>query len=93
MERDVFERIAKVLADPKRFEILQMIAESSEFRCADFKDRVGLSQPTVSHHLKELAGSGLLIVTREGAGNRYEINRELLAAYLTEVARRLSSSF
>ncbi len=90
MERETFDRIAKALADPKRFEILQMISSGCVQRCADVIDRVSLSQPTVSHHLKELSNAGLIIITREGAGNRYEVDRPLLNAYLAEVAARLT---
>lgn len=90
MDKETFDRIAKALADPKRFEILQMIAESSEIRCADVQSRVCISQPTVSHHVKELSNSGLIEVTREANGNRFQVNRELLNEYLAEVSRKLA---
>lgn len=91
MDKEVFEKVAKALADPKRFEILQMIASSPVLRCSDVTERVCVSQPTVSHHVKELAAAGLIVITREAGGNRYDMDRQLLADYLQEVSERLSS--
>lgn len=65
------ERIAatfKALGDPSRVRLLSLIAASSggEACICDLTEPVGLSQPTVSHHMKILADAGL--VTRERRG-------------------------
>jgi ArsR family transcriptional regulator, arsenate/arsenite/antimonite-responsive transcriptional repressor len=60
--------LLKALADPARVQLLSLIAsaEAGE-RCAcDLTAPIGLSQPTVSHHLKVLTEAGLL--TREQRG-------------------------
>lgn len=61
-------RVLKALADPVRLRLLSLIAahESGEACVCDLTEPVGLSQPTVSHHLKQLVEAGL--VTREKRG-------------------------
>jgi ArsR family transcriptional regulator, arsenate/arsenite/antimonite-responsive transcriptional repressor len=60
----------RVVADPARVKIVNLLARSSgEPVCAcDFEPALGLSQPTVSHHLKKLTDAGL--VEREQRGKR-----------------------
>jgi ArsR family transcriptional regulator len=51
----------KALADPARVRIVNALARSDEPVCAcEFEPALGLSQPTVSHHLKKLTDAGLL---------------------------------
>lgn len=71
LDADDAERLArsfKALSDPTRVRLLSLIAAHSggEACICDLTDPVGLSQPTVSHHMKQLAGAGL--VTREQRG-------------------------
>lgn len=68
---DDAERIAhvfKALGDPTRVKLLSLIAagENGEACICDLTEPVGLSQGTVSHHMKLLAEAGL--VTREQRG-------------------------
>ncbi|MGZ4332728.1 MAG: ArsR/SmtB family transcription factor [Gaiellaceae bacterium] len=51
----------KALGDPARVRIVNLIATARGAVCAcEFNDTLGLSQPTVSHHLKKLTDAGLL---------------------------------
>lgn len=61
-------KVFKALGDPTRVKLLSMIVETSagEMCVCDLTDPVGLSQPTVSHHMKLLVEAGL--VTREQRG-------------------------
>lgn len=63
-----FARMFKALGDPTRVRLLSMIAAQPDREACvcDLTDPVGLSQPTVSHHMKQLADAGL--VTREQRG-------------------------
>ncbi|HKX13926.1 MAG TPA: metalloregulator ArsR/SmtB family transcription factor [Propionibacteriaceae bacterium] len=58
----------KALADPTRIRLISLVAahEDGEACVCELTDPVGLSQPTVSHHLKILADAGIL--TREQRG-------------------------
>lgn len=61
-------RIFKALSDPTRVRLLSLIAAqpAAEACICDLTAPVGLSQPTVSHHMKQLVDAGL--VTREQRG-------------------------
>lgn len=63
----------KALSDPTRLEIYRLVAAQQAPLCAcDIVSRFDLSQPTVSHHLRILAQSGLVRVSREGVWAYYE---------------------
>lgn len=61
-------RVFKALGDPTRVRLLSLIAatEGGEACVCDLTAPVNLSQPTVSHHMKQLVDAGL--VTREQRG-------------------------
>lgn len=61
-------RMFKALGDPTRVRLLSMIAAQpgGEACVCDLTEPVGLSQPTVSHHMKQLVDTGL--VTRDQRG-------------------------
>lgn len=68
---DDAERLAaqlKALADPMRLRVLSHVAVQGceAVSAADLTEALGISQPTVSHHLKKLVGSGLLTRTQQG---------------------------
>jgi ArsR family transcriptional regulator len=83
------ERIAKALADDRRFEILEAIAGASELSCKALCDRFPVTQATVSHHLKELYTAGLVAVRQEGQMRLYRSRPEVLEEYLAQLDRRL----
>jgi ArsR family transcriptional regulator len=58
----------KALADPTRLRLLSIVAasEGSEACVCDLIEPVGLSQPTVSHHLKVLTTAGFLERSKRG---------------------------
>lgn len=85
-----FTRIAKALADPRRFELLEMIAGDDEVACKRMVEAFPVSQATISHHLKELATAGLIEARREGQCGHYRVCPGVLDVYLAEVARRLN---
>jgi ArsR family transcriptional regulator len=92
MDRDQFTRIAKALADPRRFELLQMIASDEEVACKRMVECFPVSQATISHHLKELTTAGLIEPRREGQCGHYRLRPGVLEEYMGELQRRLSVS-
>ncbi|HEX6342187.1 metalloregulator ArsR/SmtB family transcription factor [Umezawaea sp.] len=71
LDRSTAERLAKLLkavADPARLQLLSIIhgAPGGEVCVCDLVEPLGLSQPTVSHHLKVLTDAGLLSRERRG---------------------------
>ena len=63
----------KALADPTRVQLLSIVAshEGGEACVCDLTEPVGLSQPTVSHHLKILVDAGLLHREKRGVWAYY----------------------
>ena len=86
-------RTFKALADPTRVQLLAIVAaqEGHEACVCDLTGPVGLSQPTVSHHLKILVDAGLLTREQRGRWAYYSLVPGALARVagsLTEIAGR-----
>jgi len=65
----------KALADPARVKIVNLLATSSGPVCVcNITPRLGLAQPTVSHHLKKLADAGLLVREQRGTWAYYSLD-------------------
>lgn len=67
-EAEHYAALFKVLADPGRLQLLSRLAEEGcePMSVSELAQRSGLSQPTISHHLKKLTDAGLLEKTRTG---------------------------
>jgi ArsR family transcriptional regulator, arsenate/arsenite/antimonite-responsive transcriptional repressor len=67
----------KALADPARVRIVNLLASAGEPVCAcHLNEPVGLSQPTVSHHLKKLVEAGLLDREQRGKWAYFSLRPE-----------------
>ena len=65
------------LADPARVRIVNVLATAGEPVCAcELYEPLGLSQPTVSHHLKKLTDAGLLHREQRGKWAYFTLRRE-----------------
>ncbi len=69
---------AKALADPTRQEIMELIC-CRALSVGDIVEAVGVSQPTVSHHLAILREAGLVNVRSEGKQTFYSLNQGKVA--------------
>ena len=88
-EATELERLFRVLADRHRLKIVNMLlrADGEAVCVCEFTPALGLSQPTVSYHLKQLAEAGLLERERRGTFAYYRIRddaTEWLAPLLAE---------
>jgi ArsR family transcriptional regulator len=65
----------KALADPARLRLISMVAahEGAEACVCDLTEPLGLSQPTVSHHLKVLVDAGFLSRDKRGVWAYYSL--------------------
>src|SRR5690606_13818377 len=82
-------RMFKALGDPVRLRLFSAVAshEGGEACVCDISD-VGVSQPTVSHHLKKLKEAGLLTSERRGTWVYYRIEPSVLPAMRQLLAAR-----
>ena len=90
VDTEQFQRIAKALADPRRFEILEHIAQQAEVGCRRLCGCFPVRQATISHHLKELASAGLVDSRRDGQFVYYRTRPAVLEAYMDELRRRMA---
>jgi ArsR family transcriptional regulator len=71
--------VFKALADPARVRIVNMLATSDGPVCVcHLIDPLGLSQPTVSHHLKKLTDAGLLEREQRGKWAYFSLRPEAM---------------
>jgi len=76
-EADATAELFRALGDPARVRIVNVIARSREAVCAcELYEPLGLSQPTVSHHLKKLTDAGLLEREQRGKWAYFSLKRD-----------------
>jgi ArsR family transcriptional regulator len=85
LDLDAADRLArsfKALGDPTRLRLLSLIAatDGGEACICNLTDPVGLSQPTVSHHMKLLVDAGLVTREQRGKWAYYRLVPDLLNA-------------
>ncbi len=87
-EAEQLAAVLKAVAEPTRLRLLSMVAasEGQQACVCDLTEPVGLSQPTVSHHMKVLVDAGLLEREKRGVWAYYRLVPERLET----VARALS---
>jgi ArsR family transcriptional regulator, arsenate/arsenite/antimonite-responsive transcriptional repressor len=68
-------RLLKALADPTRLRLVSMVAahEGGEACVCDLTGPLGLTQPTVSHHLKVLVDAGIFARDKRGVWAYYSL--------------------
>jgi ArsR family transcriptional regulator len=78
--------IYKALGDATRYKIFLTLAQNRDNLCVNaIAARLKLSQPAVSQHLKILKSTGIALSTRAGHRIHYEINRDLVSAYMQKI--------
>jgi ArsR family transcriptional regulator len=81
-----FRAIARALSDPRRYEILQIIAGKEDCTCAELRETCPISAATLSHHLKELESAGLITIGREGKFAFPTFERDVWKSYLAKLS-------
>jgi len=77
------ERISKALSDPSRITMLQQLAQKENcLYCHEIADFIDLSQPSISHHVKQLSDADLIFVEKEGRQVKYKLNKTVLDEYV-----------
>ena len=91
-EVDRFARVFGALGEPTRLRIMQMLPR--ELICEDMynvielAEELGLTQPTVSHHLKILSEAGVVACRRQCNSLYFYVDQEAVLGWLKEVKAR-----
>ena len=74
--------VLKALAEPNRLRLLSILLAKPDLTACtcELTDPLGLSQPTVSHHLRRLHEAGLVDAERRGLWTYYRARPDALAA-------------
>lgn len=93
VDADAAERIAavfKALADPARVRLLSLIAtaDHGEACVCDLTAPLGLAQPTVSHHMKQLVDAGLVNREQRGKWAYYRVDGDALDRIAGVISKR-----
>ncbi|WP_241976467.1 MULTISPECIES: metalloregulator ArsR/SmtB family transcription factor [unclassified Cryobacterium] len=74
-EAERLARLLKAVADPARLRLVSLVAAHDDMEACvcDLTEPLGLSQPTVSHHLKVLVDAGILTRDKRGTWAYYRL--------------------
>jgi len=90
-EHPVFKaKIFKVLGDPTRLKILYYLGDSEKCEC-EIVPYLGLSQPTVSRHLRILTSQGMLNFRKDGVRKMYSVSTPKIFGILESVDEDLQT--
>src|ERR1700744_760645 len=84
-EQNKLAAMLKAMAHPARIAILQELLKTKTCICGGLVDELGLAQPTISQHLKELKTAGLIKGTIEGTSVCYCIEPKTWVAWQKEI--------
>jgi DNA-binding transcriptional ArsR family regulator len=84
LEKELVQ-VFKLLSDETRLRILVYLARESELHVTALCDRLGQSQPAVSHHLALLRVAGLIKARRDGKHNYYSVRQSRFRRLMEQV--------
>jgi ArsR family transcriptional regulator len=80
--------ILKAISDPRRMEILERLSACTNcVACSDMRECLPISAATLSHHLKELEGAGLISIVRAGKYANLTLRRDVWDSFLADLKR------
>ncbi len=107
MSSDEIAAVSHALSDATRLAVLDVLVRGRDAACCspsddccpdavcvcDIEQRLGLQQSKVSYHLKELKDAGLVVETKRGRWNYYDVRDSRLLEYATAVLGMIGASF
>ncbi|RPI77328.1 MAG: ArsR family transcriptional regulator [Planctomycetaceae bacterium] len=84
LEKDLVQ-VFKLLSDETRLRILMYLSRAGEMHVTALCDKLGQSQPAVSHHLALLRVAGLIEARRDGKHNFYSVRTRHFSRLIMEV--------
>lgn len=91
MNYDEYGAKLKVISDPKRMKILDLLS-CGEMCACDILEYFDFTQPTLSHHMKALEKSDFIQVNKTGKWSYYRLNQKTLDTFIKEFNQLFSHS-
>lgn len=91
LEKDLVQ-VFKLLSDETRLRVLMYLVREGELHVTALCDKLGQSQPAVSHHLALLRVAGLIEARRDGKHNFYSVRAKHFQRLLTEIFASIGNS-
>ena len=89
---DPFARVFAALGEPTRLRIMQILPRQAiceeMYNVIELAEELGLTQPTISHHLKILSDAGIIACRRACNSMYYYVDQAAVLAWLQEVKAR-----
>lgn len=79
MDNESLAAAFKALGDPTRLRIYQAIKDKDDICACKILEQMDITQPTLSHHVKQLCAAGLVSCRKDGRWMHYSANRETAA--------------
>ncbi len=76
------KKVFDALSHPDRRAILELVKQSGELNASEIVEQFDFSKPTLSHHLKVLTDSELLVRERRGQFVYFQINQSIFEEVL-----------
>jgi len=76
LNKNDIKEAKKALADKNRLRIVYLLNGKKDLCVCEITDIIGLSQPTISSHLRLLENAGLIVSDKDGLWVNYNINRQ-----------------
>ena len=73
MTEEKISELCKALGDPNRLKIIKLLTDGEQCACK-LLEAFQITQPTLSHHMKILSGTGLVSCRKEGKWTYYSIS-------------------
>lgn len=98
LERDIvteMSEVFKALGDPTRLRIIRMLASKMEsnLSVSNLANKLGISQPSASQHIKVLKNVGILESSREGYHTYHNVNVDVLKHYKENIDSLFKMAF
>jgi ArsR family transcriptional regulator len=78
MEKEELLARMESLSDGTRLEIVRLLSKSGELCACELLKQLSITQGTLSHHMKDLAASGIVVCRKDGKWCHYSLNAKAL---------------
>jgi len=85
----VYAQFFKVLSDPNRLMIIDMLSCGELCACV-ILEKFNITQPTLSHHMKSLCDSGLVVGRKEGKWMYYSLGEKTVQTCMSALTELTS---